>query len=71
MLHELITNNLTDYKALALKLANDRGLLADIRAKLAKNRTRSALFDSVRFCRGLEAVLIEVWQKGRASLARD
>ena len=64
-LPELITDNLTDYQNLALKLANDRGLLADIRAKLAKNRTHSALFDSVRFCRGLEAVLTEVWQKGR------
>jgi hypothetical protein len=48
---ELITSNLEDYQTLALKLARDRALLAEIKAKLVRNRNTYPLFDTVRFTR--------------------
>ena len=53
-LPELITHDLGDYEALALKLATTPGLLADLRARLAANRTASSLFDTTLSCRHLE-----------------
>jgi predicted O-linked N-acetylglucosamine transferase (SPINDLY family) len=50
-LPELITNNLEDYEALALRLAHDKQLLAAIKAKLAQNRETIPLFDTDRFRR--------------------
>jgi predicted O-linked N-acetylglucosamine transferase (SPINDLY family) len=54
-LPELAVNSLEGYEALALRLARDRGLLAAIRAKLARNRDTCALFDTDRFRRGIES----------------
>ena len=54
-LPELITETLEDYEALALALATDPERLAKLRAKLARVRDTSALFDTPRFTRGLEA----------------
>jgi predicted O-linked N-acetylglucosamine transferase (SPINDLY family) len=54
-LPELITDNLLDYERLALSLATDPARLAAIRAKLAANRKTTALFDTARFTRNLEA----------------
>ena len=42
-LPELVTANLDDYEALALKLARDPALLAEIKAKLAHNRDTCAV----------------------------
>jgi protein O-GlcNAc transferase len=60
-LHELVTLDLRDYKALALELARDRGRLAGLREKLARNRTGAALFDTDRFRRHLEAAYASMW----------
>jgi protein O-GlcNAc transferase len=60
-LPELVTNNLADYEALALKLANDPALLASIRRKLADNRASCRLFDSDRFRRHIEAAYATMW----------
>jgi predicted O-linked N-acetylglucosamine transferase (SPINDLY family) len=54
-LPELITARLADYEARALALATEPARLAAIRARLARQRTAAPLFDSVRFCRHLEA----------------
>src|SRR5262249_61574962 len=43
-LPELVTYNLEDYEALALRLARDVSLLASIKAKLERNRATSPLF---------------------------
>lgn len=60
-LQELVTFNLNDYEALALKLARDPGLLAGLRAKLALNRASAALFDTDRFRRHIEAAYASMW----------
>ena len=41
---------------LAIALAQDAPRLADLRARLAEARNRSALFDTARFARNIEAV---------------
>jgi protein O-GlcNAc transferase len=66
---ELITSNLEDYQALALKLAREPELLAGIKAKLAAHRNAYPLFDTPRFTRHIEAAyttMWETWQRGEA-----
>lgn len=54
-LPELITDSLSSYEALALKLARDKEQLAAVTAKLMRNRDSSPVFDTARFTRHLEA----------------
>ena len=64
---ELITSNREDYQTLALKLARDPVLLAEIKAKLVRNRDTCALFNTERFARSIEAAyttMWETWQRG-------
>ena len=61
-LPELVTNDLADYEALALKLAADPALLASIRRKLADHRATCPLFDSDRFRRHIEAAYATMWE---------
>ena len=66
-LPELVTHNLGDYEALALRLAQDPSLLTSLRTKLARNRETCPLFDSKRFSRHLEAAytaMWSIWQRG-------
>ncbi len=65
-LPELITTSLEDYEALALKLAREPPLLGSIKAKLATNRDRHALFDTARFTRHLEAAYTTMWEQYRS-----
>ena len=68
-LPELVTYSLDEYEALALKLATTPALLADIRTRLAENRTSAPLFDTGRFTRHLEAAYGAMWvrhQRGEA-----
>ena len=60
-LPELVTNNLDDYEALALKLAGDPALLQSTRQKLERNRSTCRLFDSDRFRRHIEAAYEKMW----------
>ncbi len=60
-LPEMVTHSLADYEALALKLAREPAALADIKAKLARNRTTHQLFDTARFTSRLEAAYIGMW----------
>ena len=53
-LPELIAPDLEKYEALALKLASDRAALTKVKEKLAQAHS-SALFDTARFTRNLEA----------------
>jgi protein O-GlcNAc transferase len=59
-LSELITFNLDDYEALALRLARDPGRLADIRARLQASRSSAPLFDATRYARDLETAFIHM-----------
>jgi protein O-GlcNAc transferase len=62
-LSELVTDSLTDYEALALKLAREPALLSSIKAKLAGNRTSFPFFDTARFTRHIEAAYAAMWQR--------
>ena len=66
-LPELVTHSLTDYEALALKLATQPDLLREINRKLAQNRLSTPLFDSDRFRCNIEAAyrqMRSIWQRG-------
>jgi predicted O-linked N-acetylglucosamine transferase (SPINDLY family) len=64
-LPELIAGSLAEYEELALKLAQDRALLASLKAKLARNRETCALFNSERFARHIEAAYTTMWERSR------
>jgi len=54
-LPELVTPGLADYEARALELAANPALLQATRAKLARNRLTTPLYDSPRFRQNIEA----------------
>jgi predicted O-linked N-acetylglucosamine transferase (SPINDLY family) len=64
-LPELVTHTREDYEAKALSLARDPAALAEIRAKLARNRDAAPLFDTARFTRHLEAAFSEMSERAR------
>ena len=66
---ELITSNLEDYQTLALKLARDPARLAEIKAKLVRNRNTSPLFNTGRFTRHIEAAYTTMWETWQRSEA--
>jgi protein O-GlcNAc transferase len=71
-LPELVTHNLGDYEALALRLATDAAMLQRVRETLAGNRLSHPLFDTDRFRRGIEAAytrMWQTWQRGEAAQA--
>ena len=68
---ELITHSLGEYEALALKLACEPALLADIKARIAVNKSSCSLFDTKRFCFNLEAVYISMWRAQQLGDVRD
>ena len=67
-LPELIAENLPDYERLALDLVRDPPRLMELRARLARLRTESPLFDTARYCRQLEAAYTTMWTRARAGL---
>jgi protein O-GlcNAc transferase len=62
-LPELITTSLEDYEARARSLAKDDPELTRLKAKLLRNRDISALFDTARITRNLEAAYHEMWER--------
>jgi predicted O-linked N-acetylglucosamine transferase (SPINDLY family) len=65
-LPEMVTHSVGDYEALALKLARDPQALAAVRAKLRANRDHSALFDTARMTRSLEAAYTQMWRRSQS-----
>jgi len=68
-LSELVTNNVAEYEALALRLASEPSRLGQLRERLARNRLTHPLFDATRFSRHIEAAyatMWETWQRGEA-----
>ncbi len=67
-LPELVTSSAAEYEALALALAQDRQRLGNVRARLAHNRTHSALYDTARFTRNLETAYAMAFDRHAAGL---
>jgi predicted O-linked N-acetylglucosamine transferase (SPINDLY family) len=68
-LPELVASTLTDYETQAYRLATTPSLLAELRTKLAQQRSSSPLFDSERYCRDLESAYITMWKRFQAGQA--
>ncbi|HXJ01958.1 MAG TPA: hypothetical protein VNH44_12105, partial [Micropepsaceae bacterium] len=68
-LSELVMQSPAEYEQLALRLARDRSALAQIKAKLAANRSTCALFDTARFTRNLERAFTRMVERRRQGLA--
>jgi len=64
-LPELATPSVADYEALALRLATNPPVLADLKARLARNRATHPLFDTRRFTRHMETAYREMWDRWR------
>lgn len=68
-LPELVTESPEAYEALALQLSAEPARLLALRRRLQTEGRGSALFDSARFTRHLEAGYEMAWQRHRAGLA--
>jgi predicted O-linked N-acetylglucosamine transferase (SPINDLY family) len=62
-LPELVTTSLSEYEALALRLAREPETLAALRARLAANRHTHPLFDMARYTQDFEALLLHTWDE--------
>jgi predicted O-linked N-acetylglucosamine transferase (SPINDLY family) len=67
-LPELIAVDLDDYFEIAYRLATDSAGLAEVKAKLARNRSSAALFDVVTYTRDLEGLFQSMWSRRSANL---
>jgi predicted O-linked N-acetylglucosamine transferase (SPINDLY family) len=65
-LQELISTNLAEYQALALRLAREQEVLAELRARLETNRQSSSLFDAGQFARNVEKAYEAMWEIHRS-----
>lgn len=66
-LDEMIASDIEGYKSLALRLAQEPEMLADVKRKLARNRETHPLFDRQRFARNIEsayATMWDIWTRG-------
>ncbi|HEY1985506.1 MAG TPA: tetratricopeptide repeat protein [Terracidiphilus sp.] len=68
-LPELVTSNLKDYEAAALRLARDRAELQMLRGRIRQSRTEAPLFDTPRFARAIETAY--EWMMQRAGEPTD
>lgn len=67
-LPELIADSLVEYEDKAFQLATDTAKLDDIKRRLKANRNTYPLFNTVKFCRNLEAAyagMYERYQSGK------
>ena len=69
-LPELITDSLENYAALALRLSYEPELLRGYRERLARNRATHPLFDTERYTRAFEALLLQAWDDYSATLGQ-
>ena len=70
-LPEMITQDATDYEALATALGRDPARAAALKAKLAAAIPKAPLFDTPRFTRHLEHAYRMMWQRHMAGLAPE
>jgi len=62
-LPELVARSRADYVRHAIELATDGSRLDALKRKLAANRARCALFDTVTFARNLESLYQQMYQR--------
>src|SRR5262249_54911224 len=62
-LSELVTHSLSDYEALARRLALDSDALSELRKRLARDREKLPLFDTERITRHLESAYRTMWER--------
>jgi protein O-GlcNAc transferase len=60
---ELAVDTLADYEVLAVELGRDPNRRANLQERLRQARSHGALFDPARYCRQLEAALLEAWSR--------
>jgi predicted O-linked N-acetylglucosamine transferase (SPINDLY family) len=70
-LSELVTTTPDTYEELAINLATNPARLAALKTKLARNRMTTALFDTARFTRHLEAAYAAMIERHHAGLSPD
>ncbi len=70
-LPELVTQNIEDYEALAIKLATQPQQLATIKQKLADNRLTYPLFNTALFTQHIESAYQAMFDRYQADLAPD
>ena len=70
-LPELIASTQQEYEALAIELALNPIKFAEIKLKLSNNRLTTALFDTPRFTKNLEATFIKMHERCKAGLNPD
>jgi len=70
-LPELVTAHLADYEGLLLRLAQNPGLVAQLKQKLALSRPTAALFDAGRTARNLERLYATMHERAVAGLPPD
>lgn len=68
---ELVCDTQQSYEALAIDLASNRDKLLAIRRKLAENRTKTSLFDTLKFVKNLESAYEAIWSRYQAGLLPD
>lgn len=62
-LPELVATSLADYEAIASRIANDPSAHQALRNKLRRNVSTTALFDTARFTKDLEAAYEAMWRR--------
>ncbi len=67
-LADLIAPSLAEYEEIAVSLGRNPGLLGDLKARLARNRTTQPLFDTVRTVRHLESAYRRIHARWAAGL---
>jgi predicted O-linked N-acetylglucosamine transferase (SPINDLY family) len=70
-LPELISRTPAQYEALALEIATHPDKLLSLKAKLARNKLTSPLFDTARFVRNIEALYSKMWQRHLVGLSPE
>lgn len=70
-LPELVTRTPAGYEQLAIELARTPARLAALKAKLARNRTTTSLFDTAQFTRQIEAAYVAMMERHQAGLPPD
>lgn len=70
-LPELITTTQEQYVATAIELATNPAKLKEIKQKLERNRLTTALFDSPRFTKHIEAAFMQMYERYQADLPPD
>jgi protein O-GlcNAc transferase len=70
-LPELVASSAARYEEMAIELATNRTSLHAVKAKLAQNRPRTALFDTARYTKRIEAAYSAMMERHRSGLQPD